>query len=85
MPRRAISYGIPGFKYRGKGLAWYASFKAHCSFFPGGKAQNYSDELTGYKIPKGTIQLHPDKPIPPTSLLGSSGIAPQSSTPGGAE
>jgi uncharacterized protein YdhG (YjbR/CyaY superfamily) len=60
----SVSYGIPGFKYRGKGLAWYASFKAHCSFFPGGTAQNYRDELTGYKLSKGTVQFTPDKPIP---------------------
>jgi uncharacterized protein YdhG (YjbR/CyaY superfamily) len=60
----SISYGIPGFKYRGKGLAWYASFKAHCSFFPGGTAQNYRDELAGYKLSKGTVQFSPDKPIP---------------------
>ena len=59
-----ISYGIPGFKYKGKGLAWYASFKAHCSFFPGGTAQNYRDELAGYKLAKGTVQFTPDKPIP---------------------
>lgn len=58
-----ISYGIPGFKYRGKGLAWYANFKAHCSFFPGGTAQNYRDELAGYRLSKGTIQFTPDHPI----------------------
>jgi len=59
-----ISYGIPGFKYRGKGLAWYANFKAHCSFFPGGTAQNYRAELVGFRLSKGTIQFKPDYPIP---------------------
>jgi len=59
-----ISYGIPGFKYRGKGLAWYANFKAHCSFFPGGTAQNYRAELVGFRLSKGTIQFKPDHPIP---------------------
>jgi uncharacterized protein YdhG (YjbR/CyaY superfamily) len=59
-----ISYGIAGFKYKGKGLAWYASFKAHCSFFPGGTARNYADELSDFKISKGTVQFTPDKPIP---------------------
>lgn len=63
-----ISYGIPGFKYRGKGLAWYASFKAHCSFFPGGTAQNYADELTDFKLSKGTVQFTPDRP-PPVDLV----------------
>jgi len=59
-----ISYGIPGFKYRGKGLAWYADFKAHCSFFPGGTAQRYRGELAGFRLSKGTIQFTPDHPIP---------------------
>jgi uncharacterized protein YdhG (YjbR/CyaY superfamily) len=59
-----ISYGIPGFKYRGKGLAWYADFKAHCSFFPGGTARNYRAELEGFRLSKGTIQFTPDHPIP---------------------
>lgn len=59
-----ISYGIPGFKYHGKGLAWYANFKAHCSFFPGGTAQNYRVELAGFRLSKGTIQFKPDHPIP---------------------
>ena len=60
-----ISYGIPGFRYKGKGLAWYASFKAHCSFFPGGTAQDYADELASFKLAKGTVQFAPDRPIPP--------------------
>ena len=59
-----ISYGIPGFKYRGKGLAWYADFTAHCSFFPGGTARNYRAELEGFHLGKGTIQFTPDHPIP---------------------
>ena len=59
-----ISYGIPGFKYRGKGLAWYADFKAHCSFFPGGTARNYTAELEEFRLSKGTIQFTPDHPIP---------------------
>ena len=59
-----ISYGIPGFKYRGKGLAWYADFKAHCSFFPGGTARNYTAELDGFRLGKGTIQFTPYHPIP---------------------
>ena len=60
----AISYGIPGFRYRGRGLVWYASFKAHCSFFPGAVAVNYADDLPGYRILKGTIQFTTDRPLP---------------------
>jgi uncharacterized protein YdhG (YjbR/CyaY superfamily) len=59
-----ISYAIPGFKYKGKGLAWYASFKAHCSFYPGGTARNYADRLEGFTFAKGTIQFTPDHQLP---------------------
>jgi uncharacterized protein YdhG (YjbR/CyaY superfamily) len=59
-----ISYAIPGFKYKGKGLAWFASFKSHCSFFPGGTAANYADRLPGFTFAKGTIQFTPDHPLP---------------------
>ena len=60
----AISYAIPGVKYKGKGLVWYAAFKAHCSFFPGAKVEDYASELDGYKLHKGTIQFTPDHPLP---------------------
>ena len=60
----SISYGIPGFKYHGKSLIWYASFKAHCSLFPGGRAHQYEDRLEGYKLQKGTIQFKPERPVP---------------------
>jgi uncharacterized protein YdhG (YjbR/CyaY superfamily) len=63
-PEEAISYAIPGVKYKGKGLVWYAAFKAHCSFFPGAKVEHYKAELDGYKIHKGTVQFTPDHPLP---------------------
>lgn len=59
-----ISYAIPGFKYRGRGLISYASFTAHCSVFPGAVAADYAADLPGYKIAKGTIQFTPDHPLP---------------------
>jgi uncharacterized protein YdhG (YjbR/CyaY superfamily) len=60
-----VSYGIPGFKYKGRGLIWYGGWKAHCSLFPGGMAHQFADRLEGYKLQKGTIQFKPDRPIPP--------------------
>ena len=30
-----ISYGVPGFKYKGKYLITFAAFKDHLSLFPG--------------------------------------------------
>ena len=58
-----ISYGMPGYKQNGY-LLGFAAFKNHCSFFPGGTAQDFADELTGFKISKGTIQFLPESPIP---------------------
>jgi uncharacterized protein YdhG (YjbR/CyaY superfamily) len=59
-----ITYQMPGFKHRGKYLVAYASFKAHCSFFPGGVAENYRDRLPDAVIRKGTIQFTPGRPLP---------------------
>ena len=42
----------------------FAAFKNHCSLFPGGTAQDFADELSGFNISKGTIQFTPDSPIP---------------------
>lgn len=60
----AISYRIPSFQYKG-GLAAYAAFKQHCSFFPMGSAaiEEFA-ELKGYRVSKGTIQFPLDKPLP---------------------
>lgn len=58
-----ISYGMPGYKKNGY-LLGFAAFKNHCSFFPGGTAQDFADELTGFKTSKGTIQFSPESPIP---------------------
>jgi uncharacterized protein YdhG (YjbR/CyaY superfamily) len=61
-----ISYGMPGYKYKGM-LVYFAAFKNHCSFFPGSSqiVQLY-DELKSFKTAKGTIQFTSDKPLPAT-------------------
>jgi len=61
----AISYGIPSFQLKG-GLAAYAAFKDHCSFFPmGARAiEEFAEELKGYRVSKGTIHFALDKPLP---------------------
>jgi len=63
----AISYGIPAFKYNGP-LVYYAAFKDHYSFFPGGKIilQVFKDELKAFKTSAGTIQFTDEKPLPAT-------------------
>ena len=61
----AISYGMPGFRYKGA-LVAYAAFKNHCSLFPMDAALivRFADELKVYKTAKGTIQFPMDKPLP---------------------
>jgi uncharacterized protein YdhG (YjbR/CyaY superfamily) len=61
----AISYKIPSFQYKG-GLAAYAAFKHHCSFFPMGSAaiEEFAEELEGFRVSKGTIHFPLDKPLP---------------------
>ena len=61
----AISYGMPAFKYRGRGLVAIAAFKNHCSLFPmsGAVIEKFKAELAGFHTSKGTLQFPPDKPI----------------------
>lgn len=61
--QECISYGMPGYKQNGY-LLGFAAFKNHCSLFPGGTAQDFSEELSGFKTSKGTIQFTPENPIP---------------------
>jgi uncharacterized protein YdhG (YjbR/CyaY superfamily) len=60
-----ISYGMPTFKYRGKGLVGIAAFKKHCSLFPmsGAVIDKFKDELEGFYTSKGTLQFPVDKPL----------------------
>ncbi len=59
-----ISYQIPTFYLNGN-LVHFAGFKDHISFFPTGEGvEAFKDELKGYKISKGTIQIPLDQPLP---------------------
>ena len=60
----AISYGIPTFKLNGN-LVHFAGYKNHIGFYPTPSGiEAFKDELTSYKLSKGTIQFPIDKPIP---------------------
>lgn len=59
-----ISYGMPGFKYKGM-LMWYAAFSDHCSLFPTASViEKFKEELKPFRTSKGTIQFPVDKPLP---------------------
>lgn len=64
-----FSYGIPGFRFEGQPLAWYAGWKQHTSLYPIGEAirREHAAELDGYTFSKGTIRFPLGEP--PSSAL----------------
>jgi uncharacterized protein YdhG (YjbR/CyaY superfamily) len=61
-----FAYGMPGFKYRGKPLAYIAAMKSHCALYG---LDTKPAEQAGYDTSqKGTIRFPHDKP-PPDSLV----------------
>ena len=60
-----ISYQMPTFKLKGKGLVYFAGYKNHIGFYPipSGVAA-FKKELSPYKQGKGSVQFPLDKPIP---------------------
>ena len=61
-----ISYGMPGFRLKGKMIAGYAAFRAHLSYFPhsGSVLTEMSDDMEGYEHNKGTLRFSLTKPLP---------------------
>ncbi|MEQ1522240.1 MAG: DUF1801 domain-containing protein [Aestuariivirga sp.] len=60
-----ISYQIPTFKLNGTYLVYFAAWKEHIGFYatPSGNAA-FKNELSKYKVAKGSIQFPLDEPIP---------------------
>jgi uncharacterized protein YdhG (YjbR/CyaY superfamily) len=61
-----ISYGIPGFRLKGKYLVEFGAAAKHCAFYLGSTTQAYKTELKGYDTSKGTIRFQPDNPLQPS-------------------
>lgn len=60
----AMRYGIPTFRFRGN-LVHFAAFKNHIGFYPAPSAINaFTEELSKYKLSKGTVQFPIDEPLP---------------------
>jgi uncharacterized protein YdhG (YjbR/CyaY superfamily) len=61
-----ISYGMPAFKLRGRGLVWFAAWKAHCSIYPltATFLEANADALKGYGRTKGSLHFTPEAPLP---------------------
>jgi uncharacterized protein YdhG (YjbR/CyaY superfamily) len=61
----AIRYGIPTFRQNGSNLVHFAAFKDHLSFFPTSSGvARFQEELSSYKLSKGTIQFPLNDPVP---------------------
>lgn len=63
-----ISYGMPGFRLKGKMIAGFAAFKNHVAFMPhsGSVFSQLASELKGYKWTPGSLHFAVDKPLPKT-------------------
>jgi uncharacterized protein YdhG (YjbR/CyaY superfamily) len=61
-----ISYGMPTFKLRGRGVMSYAGWKAHCSLYPLTDTflTAHAAALEGYDRTKGSVHFTPEHPLP---------------------
>jgi uncharacterized protein YdhG (YjbR/CyaY superfamily) len=61
-----FGYGMPGYKYRGRPLIYFSSFKNHMSIFAVGYEgiNRHRAELADYEIRAGTIHFQPGRPLP---------------------
>lgn len=66
----ALSYGVVGFKYRGKPVLYLGYAKAHCAIYgsTGRFVAAHRAALKGYDLSKGTIRFAADDP-PPDKLV----------------
>jgi uncharacterized protein YdhG (YjbR/CyaY superfamily) len=61
----AISYGLPAFRLDGRFFAGFGATKTQCSFYAGkAPLEALADELTEYKLWKGTINFRAGQPLP---------------------
>lgn len=62
----AISYGIPGYKYKGRPLIYFGAAKNHCALYGslGSVIEAHKEELKPYVTSKGTIRFPPAEPMP---------------------
>lgn len=61
-----LSYGVPCFKVAGIGIAGFAAYRDHCSYFPmsGSVLAGLSSQTTGYSTSKGALKFPIDAPLP---------------------
>jgi uncharacterized protein YdhG (YjbR/CyaY superfamily) len=61
-----ISYKIPTYKLNGRAVLYFAGWKEHYSVYPASVSlfAAFKDELTSYKVDKGTIRFPLSQPVP---------------------
>ncbi|MGE0133996.1 MAG: iron chaperone [Dehalococcoidia bacterium] len=64
-----VAYGLAGFKYRGKPLAYIGAAKRHCGLY-GMDSTGFEEQLAGYEVSKGTIRFVPPQTLPPAVVEG---------------
>jgi uncharacterized protein YdhG (YjbR/CyaY superfamily) len=60
----AISYGIPGYRFKGRPLIHFGAAKNHCAIYGAAIVEADKAELEAYDTSKGTIRFSPEKPLP---------------------
>jgi uncharacterized protein YdhG (YjbR/CyaY superfamily) len=56
--KEVISYGMPGFKYKGAYLMGFCAFKKHLSLFPTAEPiEVFKEQLAGFTLSKGTNEF----------------------------
>jgi len=61
--KEKISYQMPAFALDGN-LVYFAGWKNHIGFYPGGSVEPFKDDLAGYEVDKGTIRFALDQSLP---------------------
>lgn len=63
-----VSYGMPAYKVDGHGVAGFAAFRDHLSYFPMSSTllDALEDEVAAFRTSNGTLQFTLDRPLPAT-------------------
>jgi len=67
-----ISYNIPTYKLHGAAVLYFAGWKQHYSLYPVNDriVAAFKNELSSYKVSKGTIRFPLSQPIPVKLIAG---------------
>lgn len=61
----SIAYGMPGYKFNGKPVAYFGGYKKHIGFYATPHAhENFAERLAPYKQGKGSVQFPLNQEIP---------------------